>query len=146
MTHLGSFGEQRDAVDFTFDYFGVTLHAEPTLSDLDYVEFLSTAGAVDVNNLASLGLVKEFARVCIADDDFDEFWSLARKNRQQVEDVFAVLTAILEATVDRPTGQPSDSADGPTSTAPKSEADDSSRAMKALTGRPDLQLFVQQTG
>ena len=142
MTHLGSFGEAHELADLTFDYFGQTLHGNPELSDLDYVEFLGTAGGIDINDLSSLGLVKDFARMCVAESDFDEFWRLARKNRQKVEDVFKVLTAIVEATVDRPTGQPSDSADGHGSTAQNSEAGDFSRAMTQLEGRPDLQLFV----
>lgn len=142
--HLGSFGKEHEPLELTFDYFGQTLHANPTLSDLDYVEFLSVAGGISIDDLASLGAVKDFARMCVSAEDFGTFWSTALAHRQRVEDLFDVLTSIMEASMERPTGRPSDSADGPGSTAARSGAGDSSQALRKLDGRPDLQLFVEK--
>lgn len=144
MTHLGSFGEDRQADEITFDYFGTTVHANPELGELDYVDFMDKAGSVDVDTGTGLSFVKDFARLCIAEGDFDEFWALARKNKQKVEDVFKVLRAIVEQVSDRPTMQPSGSLDGHATTDGRFEAGLSSTLTERLEGRPDLQLLVLQ--
>ena len=144
MTHLGSFGETHESSDITFDYFGQTIRANPELGELDYVEFMDKAGSVEAEGALGLSFVKDFARLCIASDQFDEFWGLARKHKQHVEDVFKVLRAIVEQVSDRPTTQPSDSSDGRTTTGTKSEAGLSSTLQERLAGRPDLQLLVLQ--
>lgn len=142
MTHLGSFGETHDADEITFDYFGATIHANPELGELDYVDFMDKAGSVEASGALGLSFVKDFGRLCIATDDFDEFWALARKHKQHVEDVFKVLRAIVEQVADRPTTQPSGSSDGQTTTGTKSGDGLSSTLSEHLAGRPDLQLLV----
>lgn len=144
MTHLGAFGETHDVDEITFDYFGSTVHANPELGELDYVEFMEKAGSVEASGALGLSFVKDFARLCIAPEDFDSFWSLARAHKQHVEDVFKVLRAIVEQVADRPTTQPSDSSDGQTTTGTKSEPGLSSTLTERLAGRPDLQLLVLQ--
>ena len=143
MTNIGSFGDAPvQAVEYEFAYFGETIRVNPELGELDYIEFLSVAGGVGVEDVASLGLVKGFAQMCIAPDDFERFWALARKNRQKVDQVFKVLQAIVEATVDLPTAQPSDSSAGLTNTDTSSLAVLPSQIQERLSGRPDLQLVV----
>lgn len=147
MTHLGDFGNTPAEVeDVTFGYFGQKLHANPELTDLDYIDFLEIAGGLDVDNVESLRVIKDFARLCVREDDFDAFWSTARKNRQQAQDIFPVLQAIVETIADRPTGQPSDSSDGQQSTAGKSEDVSSSRALQLVPAdRDDLHYFIKRT-
>lgn len=144
MTNLGSFGETREIGEISFDYFGQTLRANPELGELDYVDFMDKAGGAEAEGALGLSFVKDFARLCIHPDDFDEFWALARKHRQGVEDVFKVCRAIVEQVSDRPTTQPSDSSDGQTTTDTKSEPGLSSTLAERLAGRPDLQLLVLQ--
>ena len=144
MTDLGALGDPTpDGREITFTYFGETTHVAPELGELDYIDFMERAGAMDVESPAALAMVKDFARLCIAAEDFDRFWAAARKNRQTVEGVFKVLRAIIEEVTDRPTMQPSDSSDGQSSTDTKSEPGLSSTLRERLDGRPDLQLFVQ---
>lgn len=141
--NLGEFGTPpppAEPVEIT--YFNETIRANPELGELDYVDFMSTAGGVDVTNPLAAGLIKDFARLCIHGEDFDTFWSLARKNRQGVEDLFPLLQRIVEKVTERPTGRPSDSSDGPSTTPQSSEDADFSRAMQEYSGRPDLQLAI----
>lgn len=143
MAHIGALGEKPHEVDeTTFDYFGETLHANAGMSELDYVDFLEVAGSIDVNDPAGLRMVKDYARICVAESEFEKFWALAKANRQSVEEVFNVLMRITEAVLDRPTGLPSGSADTHGSDGTTSAGDDYSRALRVVENRPDLQLAV----
>lgn len=142
MTHLGNLGTPVDVEvvdDLTFDYFGETIRANASLGELDYVDFLDMAGGIDVNNPLAIRVVKDFARACIAPEDFETFWATAKKNRQDTRALFTVLTTIVEATADRPTERSSSSSDTPTT-----DATSSAPVLRRLEGRPDLQLLVQQ--
>lgn len=147
MTHLGALGTEKEPVEveeISFEYFGETIRANPDLSQLDYVDFLHIAGGLDVDNPVSFGAIKDFASVCIVAEDFPRFWKLAKKHRQDIDDLFGVCTSVMEAVTERPTGLPSGSADGPTSTGSRFEDGDLSRALKAVEGRADLELFVSK--
>ena len=140
MTHLGSFGQENPVAEVTFDYFGVQMRANPEIGELDYIDFMETAGAVDTQSAEAAGLLKNFGRMCLHPDDFDTFWATAKKHRQGIEAVFKVLTAIVEAVADRPTERSSSSAATPTTGGTSSAAGPLAR----LEGRPDLQLVAQQ--
>lgn len=147
MTHLGDFGSPaEDFEEVTFGYFGETIHANPSLSELDYVDFIETAGTVDPETAGpeTVGLVKSFARMCIQPDDFEKFWQTAKTHRQGIAEVFKVLQAIVEVVADRPTERSSSSAATPTTDATKS-AGVSSAVAARLEGRPDLQLIVERS-
>lgn len=138
MAHLGSLGVPRANETTTFDYFGVEITAN-TVTDLDYADFMEEIGDLTPEDPRSRRFLKEFATFCLG-GDAERFWQLARENRQSQEDVFGVLTALVEAHSGRPTGQPSGSSDGQQPTAPKSTVDSSLGGR--LDGRPDLQVFI----
>jgi hypothetical protein len=138
VTHLGSFGTVAEDVEITFDYFGQVIHVNPSLGELDYVDFLASAGAMEVESVASVGVVKDFTRMCIAPEDFDTFWSTAKAQRQGVEQLFEVLKVVVEATSDRPTVRPSSSSATPTSDAT------SFVLPRRVQGRPDLELLIHK--
>lgn len=142
--HLGNLGgeETQEAVEVTFDYFGKTIAVNPNLGELDYVDFLDGYGGIDVNDPAAIRIVKSFARICIAETDFETFWATAKQHRQGVEGVFGVCEKIVEAVSDRPTERPSSSSDTPSTTGTSSALPASVAAR--LEGRPDLQLLTQQ--
>lgn len=147
MTNLGALGNHKEPVEVeeaVFDYFGEQIHANPDLSELDYVDFMHIAGGLDPENPVSFGAIKEFARVCIVAEDFDRFWKLSKRNRQDVKDLFDTCSTIVEAVTDRPTGQLSGSVLGPGSTGGTSEDVYFSRAMQLEEGRPDCQLAIIQ--
>lgn len=143
MAHLGTLGAERPSVVVTFDYFGEQFTASPTLSDLDYIDFLERSSGMTPQDPASIVIVKEFGRACLAEGEFDRFWTLAKANRQTQVDVFEVLMKVLEAVTARPTESPSGSSDGQQPTETRS-TDVSSSLEARLAGRPDLQLVVKQ--
>ena len=142
MTHLGSLGKPRDNDAITFDYFGTEITAH-TVTDLEYLDFMEQIGSLTPDNPESQRLVKQFARLCFGDETFEQFWTLARANKQSQEDVFEVLMQVVEASTGRPTESPSGSSDGQSPTATRS-TDDSSSLADRLKGRPDLQLVGLQ--
>lgn len=144
MGHIGALGTVYEPDPITFDYFdGAVITVADTLTDLEYLDFIEDAADTATDSRKGRQFIKDFARLCIAPEDFDRFWALAKKHRQNTTDVFDTLMEALKAATARPTGQPSDSSDGQQPTAPRSE-DGSSSVMEQLAGRPDLQLFVAQ--
>lgn len=142
MTHLGSLGKRHDPVNISFDYFGETeIRGAEGLSDLHHLDFMEQAAGMSVDDPRGWSLVKDFARVVIAEDDFERFWATARSNGQSQQDVGETLMAVLEASTARPTEQPSGSSDGQQVTVTNSQAVSSSLDDR-LSGRPDLQLLV----
>lgn len=146
MSRLGDFGgpiEQTDEVD-TFGYFGAEIRVNPEFTDAELVDFLEVAKDVDEKDPSSMMFVKNFMRTCIHPEDFDEFWTLAKKNRQTLEDRIGTIYRIIAAIAGRPTQRSTDSSRGPQSTGQSSMDDSSSRVLERLDGRPDLQLIVLQ--
>lgn len=147
MTSIGSFGTPRPPVDLSFDYFGQEIHVNPDLSDLVLSDFGEQAMQVALTNdgLAAMGIVKSMLRDIIVEEDFDQFWSLARDNRQNAADLEEMGASIMEALSGRPTQRLSDSSPGQPTTAPSS-MDASSLAVKRQfegRGRGDLALIVK---
>jgi hypothetical protein len=164
--HLGSFGTSRAEVDADFDYFGETIRVHPDASDLHQAELMIIAGGIDLGDIdmddpASWTPQQHEANDAavqalqgqIHPEDWDLFFTTAKRNRQQTMDLMAVSEQIASAVAGFPTGQPSGSSPGQPSTPPRSKADSSSRApgraervarkgLRALQERPDLQVAV----
>lgn len=146
MGHLGDFGTARPPADATFGYFGETLRANPNVSDLAVVELFSTLGGLegdkDAGAAEAIGVLRQIGSTLVHEDDLDRFWSLARANRQTMEDLAELAMSLVAALTDRPTELPSDSSGGQQTTDTRSEADSSLPALRLLEGRPDLQVAV----
>ena len=149
--HLGNYGAEHPEITATFGWFGATIRVHPDLSDLAFLDLIPTMemGGADMTTDFALvaGLVdavKAMATALVHPEDFDEFWGLAKKNRQTMEDIADLGAQLIEATTDRPTGLPSDSSDGQQATGTSSTGDSSSRALRLLEdrGRPDLAVAV----
>lgn len=142
---LGNFGTPREARTETFGYFGVEIRVHPDTSDLALLEFAELgSGLEEKSGQDALDAVNVVLRNIVHPDDFEEFWKLARKNRQTMDDMTDLAMAVIEAVTDLPTELPSDSSDGQSSTDTKSEVDSSSPVVRRLEkkGRPDLALMV----
>lgn len=142
---LGDFtGELTEAEVLTFGYFGTEIRVNPAFGELDVFDFMEEASSLDENDPAAMTLIKRSLRACVHEDDFDQFWKLARRNRQTSADLTQIFRQVLEAVTDRPTQQPSDSSDGPVSIGTKSTGGSSSAVVRRLEaqGRPDLALAV----
>lgn len=151
MRDLGSFGTPKPAVDpeklDSFDYFGARVRVNPTFGELDLADFFATAAALDDADTAqSLALLKGVFVDSIHPDDFETFWSTAKRERQAIEDLMQVVVAIVEAVTDRPTERPSDSSDGPSPTRDTSAGVSSSQVVRRLEqeGRPSVAVMVLQ--
>lgn len=170
MGSLGSLGTARDAVELDFEWFGSTIRVHPDASDLGTADMMMQFGGLDVDDdddaRAAMEALSEHLLSQIHPDDREEFWRLAKANRQQMADIVAVSKAITEAVAGFPTGQSADSSATPKSTSKKSSGGSSSAAKRArmaqsrreletarrhdvqdqaleqLEGRPDLRLAL----
>lgn len=148
--HLGEMGVAREEHDATFGYFGTTIRVHPDLSDIAVFDlFTDVATAVDgadAENAEDVAKLVEALRAVAATlvhpDDAEEFWRLARANRQSLDDVAGLAMRLLGALADRPTERPSVSSDGPSSTAATSGGGSSLPALRLLENRPDLAVAV----
>ena len=141
MPDLGELGQApSEEEDVTFGMFGQQIRVNPGFGELELVDFMEAAAAVDVNSAASFGLLKDLMRSMVHPDDFDMFWMAAKRHRQGVEDLMKIAHAVIEQATARPTGLPADSSDGQQATAESSTDDFSTRVIRRLEaqGRPDL--------
>lgn len=132
------------AEEITFGYFGADIRVHPEFGELVFNDWASEFGDLKPDDPKALQATKVLMRELVHPDDFDAFWTLARRHKQSSEDLSKVFAAVLEAMADRPTGRPFSSSPGPTSTAPSYAAASSLRVMDRLEaeGRPDLALVV----
>lgn len=141
--NIGSFGSKREAVDLEFGYFGSTVRVHPDASDLSYMDFMQKAVDIDeTDEVTGFHAVMDFLKGQIHPDDWDNFWKLARTNRQTTTDLMEVSSGIVQAVARFPTLPSADSSHGQLNTTPKSKDDLSSQVNQILKGRPDLQMAV----
>jgi hypothetical protein len=140
MATLGDFGEAHEPNTETFGWFGAELRVHPDLSNLVFVETLGRPFRTFGESMESL---RDLVGMLVHPEDVDEFWQLARANRQTQDDVLRVGLEIVGALTRRPTARPSDSSAGPPATDTGSTGSSSSQAaLRLLDKRPDLQVAV----
>lgn len=155
MASLGRFGRTHTRVDLDFDFFEATIRVNPSCSELALIDFLAEAGNVDqADEVRGAQLIMRMLREVVHPDDFDRFWAIAKRERQNPQaDLMPIMHQVIEATTAFPTGQPSASGAGPTSTPPRFEVDLPSQDVPTLDpitlqglritqDRPDLQVAV----
>lgn len=164
MASLGRLGRKYDPIDLDFDWFEATIRVNPSCSRAALVEFIAEAGTVDqADEIRGAQLIMRMLREVIHPDDFEQFWTIAKRERQDPKnDLMPIAQQVIEKTSDFPTGQSSASTSGPASTPPRFEVDLPSqgvpaptltgapdaprtaadKALRMLRGRPDLQEFV----
>jgi len=140
---------QREPVDMTFRWFGVTIRVAPDAGDLSLIAFLEQAETIDVGDEVGIMLAtKEFLRAQVDERDWTQFFTIARQQRQQFKDLLQVAKDITAAVARFPMTRPSDSSDGRPHTSTTSKVGSSSQvavqAMADLKGRPDLKMFIWQ--
>lgn len=148
MSRLGDFGQapEQPVEPDTFGWFGMEVRVQPEFGELYFLDWVEEFASVDENDPKAMGAVKRFAQGMVHGDDFAEFWRLAQRNRQTVEDISKVVNAVLEAVTGRPTKQPSDSSDGRPVIATSSKVGSFGQVIERLetSGRPDLALVHVQ--
>lgn len=130
----------------TFGWFGMEVRVQPEFGELYFLDWAEEFSSVDENDPKAMGAVKRFARGMVHEDDFAEFWRLAQRNHQSVEDITRVINTVLAAVAGRPTKQPSDSSDGRSVTGTSSKVGSFGQVIERLetSGRPDLALVHVQ--
>jgi len=145
--HLGEIGVARAPVDMSFSWFGEEIRVGPNAGDLDLIDFLEQAAAIDTgDSVKAMIATRNFLRGQIHEDDWDRFMTVAKANNQQFDDLLQVAKDIVSACARFPTGRLSDSSDGQPTTGPKLRDDSSSVevAMAMAKGRPDIKMVIWQ--
>lgn len=125
-------------------FYGETFTFVEEVGDFALMEFAESAERVDSESLAGLAAIMRLLKAAVIEDEWNRFQATARKNKATVDACMKVVMDVFERETERPTVRPSDSSDGPLTTAPKSVDASSLRVAKRLEGRPDLQLMVLQ--
>ena len=125
-------------------FFGETIRLADSVSEWALMEFAEAAETVDDASLAGMAAVMRLLKVSVLPADWSKFRDLARANSASVEDCMPVVVEVFTAETGRPTVRPSDSSDGPPATSTNSTDASAGVAVRALAGRPDLQLMVLQ--
>lgn len=129
--------------DQSVEFFGESLRLNPEPSEFAMLEFAQAADeGQDGESLAGMASLLRFVTEIVHPDDRAKFKQLARKNRASSKDLIRLLGLKVEDETDRPTGRLSDSSDGPSVIAPKSEPSYEEKVSQRFPGRPDLQLAV----
>lgn len=151
---LGIFGTSHEAdEEETFQYFGTPIRINPEASSLDYMDFMEVAASVEYKqgddeatakaNIKAIIAIKDYLRSLIHEDDFDTFWALSKKHRQQLDDLMKLSQDLMAAVTGVPTKESRDSAHGDSSTDSNlkvgSYTPSEEEAFKLLEGREDLQ-------
>ena len=156
---IGSFGTAHAALDMEFGWFGATIRVNPDASDLSVADLMIEFGDVDVDSVegqqVAMKAMSEYMVGQIHPDDRQQFWALAKANRQGVRDVMEVAKAITAAIADFRSGQSSGSSATPLPTTLRSVPASSSvdtpeevarraalvaQAAAAMPDRPDLRV------
>lgn len=127
----------------SIDFFGeqFTLHPDG-LNETAFMLFSRAARDADdgdVDNAGeSLAAIMDMAESCIADDEQRKFVKVALKKRAKSTDYMPIIQALGEAGAERPTGRPSDSSSGPTSTEQSAVQSYDAKLWEASNGRVDI--------
>ena len=153
-SYLGELGRSVPTVALTFGWFGHVLRVNPGAGELEMVDFMRKASKLDIGdddldsmtgNVEALEVTMGFLERQVHPDDWQVFWDLAKTHNQTTKDLMEVAYAITEKVAAFPTGQPTDSSGGQSTTGMRSSDASSSlttRALDLLPGRPDLQAAV----
>lgn len=96
---------------------------------------------VDSESAAGYRAISNLVAACMSEQDYARWEMVARRERSTGEDMIRL---VLEGLADRPTVRPSDSSDGPPSTATTSTDAAFLRVVQGEAGRPDRQLILLQ--
>jgi hypothetical protein len=129
------------------DFCGERFRMADRVGLMPMMRFAKVAKAgVDSDDLAGLTAMYDLLEQCLAEDEWDRFQAHADKTRADGEELMGVVAKVFEVLSARPTRRPSDSSDGPSTTAPSSTGDSSSQviAREEAAGRPDRALILVQ--
>ena len=149
---LGELGVPKVRAVESFTWFGEEIGIG-NVSDLLMVDFLGRASAIDESDVvAGLALIREAFTQMVAPGDFDRFWKICLREKQDTKDMMRLMQQLVEGLTGRPTKRRSGSSPGRRDGKTKSKRGSSSRAIPPATvvrrlerqGRPELALMVDE--
>lgn len=124
------------------EFGGETFAVAERIGHMALMRFAKAAqSGADTADMSGLSAMYDLLEQCIEPQDWARFEKVADRTRADGEELMQVVVAVMTGLTDRPTSQPSDSSAGLRRTDPSSTGDSS---LRALDGRPDLQLMVAQ--
>lgn len=130
--------DEAATVDFHDEQYRIT----DKVGAMPLMRFSKLAQSGDVSEQDALIAMYDLIEACFDPIDWERFQQAAMKHRADSDELMAVVSQVFLVLADRPTSRPSDSSDGPLTTAPSSTSTHVDRAIARLDGRPDLQLMV----
>jgi hypothetical protein len=110
-------------VTATFTYFGEKFEYAGEFPSFEFFEFQEAMDdGVEAASARANATAVRLAVACVAEKDQARFRSVSRKNKAKTEDWLKVFRDWTEDETERPTGLPTDSSDGHTSTPETSES------------------------
>lgn len=141
--NLGTYGTARPANDgFTFGWFGMDVRVADGFGEVTFIDWMDEYGDVEQGTARGLLALVALLRGLVHEDDFDEFWRLAKENRQNSADFSALIWGVVEGLADRPTEQSEPSSPGP---APSEEESTVTFLRRQANGRPDIEAGLVET-
>lgn len=128
----------------TVECMGESFEVHSEISAWAFADFAKATKGSDsdaVSTDAVLAMM-DLLQDCIVADDWERFKAVTRAKRASFEQLMAVVKDMTEAQAERPTGRPSDSSDGPTTTNLNSELSLEDKALERSGLRPDQKLAV----
>lgn len=152
VAYLGELGTKVEQEPIEFGWYGATMRAHPTATELPLVDFQEKAlrEEIDDNDPKAAVMLKDLLRCYVHPDDFGDFWAISQRNGVGLEGQMAVVMAVIEQLAERsPTKPSSGSGRGRKRTAGKSRSRQDGASERMIhrlhaVGRPDLMLAVAQ--
>lgn len=122
------------------EFFGEQFQlVEDGISEFALLEFAdAAANGEDGDTMQGMASMYRLVKDCLAPNDWPRFQQTARANRAKVKDLMPVVEKAVEASAERPTGRPSDSSGGPSTTPAVSVWSVGDQVTEMFPGRPDL--------
>jgi hypothetical protein len=125
-------------------FFGESFTLPERVGSMPLWRFAKIAsGGIDSTEMDGFVAMYDLVKSCLTDDDWQRFNQVADANAADDDDIMGFCGQVILAVSERPTKRPSVSPDGPQVTPQSSESTPAEQAMEMLTGRPDLQAFVE---
>jgi hypothetical protein len=140
-------GSDVDGSPRTIEFLGKTFPLAGRIGLMPVMRFAKAAkSGLDSLDMEALAVLFDLLEQCIAPEEWVRFQDHADEQRADGDDLLKVVTDTFEVLSARPTRRPSNSSDGPATTAARSTASDFAGVIERMErkGRPDLAVMVTQ--
>lgn len=132
----------------SLDFLGESFQVADQVSVMPMLRFAKAAkNGLQAESMDGLAAIYDVVEQCLEPADWQRFEAFCDQKRVGAEQLLEFVAQVMAQVSERPTERPSNSSDGPLSTAASSTDDASSRVIRRFEekGRPDLALLVAKT-